>query len=138
MKQTFVHIRKDKNLWKFFGCYWLIYGSFQTFASSANLLIKPFGASNLDISIAAICLIIFGATGAILGSIYLKKTRAFRRMFRFYTVGACVCIILLTIQLGTINSITLIKISVGILGFFITPIIPTSYELGCELAFPIG
>ena len=72
LKETFLKIKGDKNMWIFFSCYCLLYGSFQTFASSANLLIKPFGATDLDISIAAIFLIIFGAIGAILSSIYLK------------------------------------------------------------------
>ena len=73
IKQTFAHIKADKNLLVLFGCYCLIYGSFQCFASSANLLIKNFGVSDIDIAIAAVFMIVFGSTGAILGSLYLKK-----------------------------------------------------------------
>lgn len=105
----------------------MIYGSFQTFASSANLLIKPFGASNLDISMAAIMLILFGTVGAVLGSFYLKKTREYRRLFRFCSLGALSLIIMLAFQLIAIDSVALIKINVGVIGFFLTPIIPTSY-----------
>ena len=46
-------------------------------------------------------------------------------------MGALVCIILLAVQLVTIDSVSLIKLNVGMLGFFLTPIIPTCYELGC-------
>ncbi len=52
-------------------------------------------------------------------------------MFRVCCVGALICIILLAIQLVTIESVTLIKINVAILGLFLTPIIPICYELGC-------
>ena len=131
LKQTFRQLKSDSNLWIFFSCYCLIYGSFQTFASSANLLIKPFGASDLDISIAAIGLIIFGTIGAILSSIYLKKTRKYRRIFIICCVGSVSCISLLVLQLITIKNITLVKLNVAILGFFITPIVPMSYEIGC-------
>jgi len=109
----------------------LVYGSFQTFASSANLLIKPFGASDLDISLAAICLILLGTVGAVVGSIILKKYRCYKLIFRTCCVGALVCIILLAIQLATIDSVALVKLNVGVLGFFLTPIIPVCYELGC-------
>lgn len=29
-------------------------------------------------------------------------------------------------------------IIVGAIGFFVVPIVPASYEIGCEVAFPIG
>jgi MFS-type transporter involved in bile tolerance (Atg22 family) len=129
--ETFDHAKKDKNIWVFCGSYCLIYGSFQTFASSANLLIKPFGANDIDISIAALCLIFFGAVGAVLSSLYLKKHRKYRRIFRTCCIGSLVSLICLAFQLAVIQQMFLIKINIGILGFFLTPIIPLSYELGC-------
>ena len=127
LKETFLKIKGDKNMWIFFSCYCLLYGSFQTFAASANLLIKPFGATDLDISIAAIFLIIFGAIGAIISSIYLKKTRKYRRVFIFCCFGSLLSISVLVFQLIVLNSPLLMKFNVGILGFFITPIVPMSY-----------
>ena len=109
----------------------MIYGSFQTFAASANLLIKPFGATDIDISIAAICLIVLGTIGAVIGSIVLKKYRCYKLILRVCAVGALTCIILFAIQLLTIESVILIQINVAVLGFFLTPIIPVSYEIGC-------
>jgi hypothetical protein len=47
-------------------------------------------------------------------------------------------IVILFFELMTINSVILLRIIVGVIGFFITPIIPISYEIGCEIAFPIG
>ena len=105
----------------------MAYGSFQTFAASANLLIKPFGASDLDISVAAICLILFGTVGAVISSLILKKHRCFKLILRTCCLGALTSIILLAIQLVTVESPALIKLNVGILGLFLTPIIPTSY-----------
>ena len=52
-------------------------------------------------------------------------------MFKVCCVGSLISIILLAIQLVTIESTTLLKINVGILGLFLTPIIPICYELGC-------
>ena len=105
----------------------MVYGSFQTFASSANLLIKPFGATDIDISLAAVMLICCGVVGAVLASLYLKKYRNYRLVFRVCFVGAAFLTIFLAFQLGVIQSVTMIKINVGLMGLFITPIIPTSY-----------
>lgn len=87
---------------------------------------------DIEISIAAILLIFFGATGAVLSSLYLKKTKQHKRIFRFCCLGALIWIIVLAVQLllGSIKSI-LIQFNVGLLGFFITPIIPISYGIGC-------
>ena len=127
LKETFLMIKGDKNMWIFFGCYCMLYGSFQTFAASANLLIKPFGVTDLDISIAAIFLILFGTVGAILSSIYLKKTRKYRRVFIFCCLGSLLSISTLVLQLILLKSPLLMKLNVGLLGFFITPIVPMSY-----------
>lgn len=80
---------------------------------------------------AAIMLILFGTVGAVLGSFYLKKTSAYRRLFRFCCLGALSMIVVLFLQLMIIDVVPLVQINVGVLGFFLTPIIPTSYEIGC-------
>lgn len=43
LKESFQLIKKNRNLWIFFGGYFLIYGSLLSFGSVVNLLLKPYG-----------------------------------------------------------------------------------------------
>jgi len=116
----------------------MIYGTFQTFASSANFVIKPFGYTDLQISMAAVFLIIMGTIGAVLSSLYLKRTRKYKKVITICTIGATSTMLLLIIQLHILPHPFFTSSVVAMLGFFVTPIVPISYELGCEMAFPIG
>jgi hypothetical protein len=45
---------------------------------------------------------------------------------------------ILCIWLNTLNVKILTTIIISIMGFIITPVVPISYDLGCELSFPMG
>lgn len=131
-------IKKDRNLWKFFGAYSLFYGSFLIFGSSSNFLIKPFGFSDTIISLSAVGLILFGAVGAVVGSIFIKRTRQYKVLLTVTTFAACGALTVMILQLLIIPVPGLTAIIVAVVGFFVVPVVPTSYEIGCEVAFPIG
>ena len=97
------------------------------FGSSANFLIKPFGYSDITISLAAVGLIVFGTIGAILSSIYIKKTRNYKRMITFTTFTACGFLLILTLQLFIIPAPGLTMIIVALIGFNVVPIVPATY-----------
>lgn len=133
-----MEIKKDRNIWKFLGAYSLFYGSFLVFGSSANFLIKPFGFTDIIISLSAVGLIIFGTVGAVLGSIFIKRTRQYKILITVTTFAACGTLIALILQLFIIPVPGITIVIVAVIGFFVVPVVPTSYEIGCEVAFPIG
>ena len=138
LKQTFQSIKKDRNLWKFFLSYSIFYGSFQIFGSISNFLIKPFGYKDLTISLSAVSLILLGAVGAVVSSIFIKRTRNYKLLITATTFAGTGIMILLVCQLFIIPNAFITIAIVGCLGFVVIPVIPNSYEIGCELAFPIG
>lgn len=83
-------------------------------------------------------LILFGAVGAVVGSIFIKRTRQYKILLTVATFAACGALTVMILQLLIIPVPGLTAIIVAVVGFFVVPVVPTSYEIGCEVAFPIG
>jgi FLVCR family MFS transporter 7 len=109
----------------------IINGSFQTFTTAANFILKPYGYTDIQITICAILLIIFGVIGAILASLYIKKTGAYKRVITITTIGVCLSLLGAFISLAFIKIVAIISIMFVLIGFFLTPIVPITYQIGC-------
>lgn len=131
-------IKSDRNLLKFFGSYIVIYGTFLSFGATSNFLFKPYGYENTTIAFQGICLIVAGVIGSIVFSIYIKRTNKYGFTIRLLTSISILILILITIILNISTSLVGPIILAICIGFTFTPVIPISYDLGCELAFPIG
>ena len=127
IKDTFLHIKRDRSLWKFFISYSLFYGTFLIFGSSSNFLVKPFGLSDVFISLSAVSLILFGAVGAILSSIFIKRTKKYKILITIATFSSSGALTLLIVFLFVFKSEGLMLICSGLVGFFVVPIVSTSY-----------
>jgi FLVCR family feline leukemia virus subgroup C receptor-related protein len=125
-------------LWKFFLGFQLIYGTFIAFASNCNFLIKPYGYTDVEIAVNAVVLMGAGVIGSITFSLYIKKTFNYGKAIRTVAVGSVLLMTLLCFWLNTSNGKVVTTIIIAAMGFIITPIIPICYELGSELAFPMG
>lgn len=79
-----------------------------------------------------------GTCGAISVSIYIKRTFNFRLALRSIAVASVGSLLLLCLWLNTINIKFVTSFIISLLGFVLTPLVPVSYDLGCELAFPLG
>ena len=114
-------------MWKFFASYSFFYGTFFIFAASANFLIKPFGFSDLAISLSAVALIVLGAVGAVLSSVFIKKTKNYGLLIRVLTFSAAGGLILMLLQLFIVPKAGITIIILGIVGFFVVPVVPITY-----------
>lgn len=83
-------------------------------------------------------MIFMGVTGSIVWSLYLKKTTNYKFTIRATSILSIVLVCIISLALNLNAPILVIMILGGILGFNAAPIMPISYDLGCELAFPIG
>lgn len=81
---------------------------------------------------------LIGTIGAVSFSIYIKKTYNFSFIVRLISIGSVSMLSILCIWLNTYNVKILTTIIISIMGFIITPVVPISYDLGCELSFPMG
>ena len=120
-------IRKNRNIWVFFISYFVHYGTFVAFAANCNFIIKPYGYTDIEIAINAVLLMMVGTTGAILLSLYIKKTSRYRFTLRFVVIGAAIMIIVLCIWLNTANNKIITGIIISLMGFIGTPEMPLCY-----------
>lgn len=79
-----------------------------------------------------------GVGGAIIWSLYLKKTTNYRFTIRTIPTISVFVMIGICIALNAGAHMVIVFILGGLVGFSVTPIMPISYDLGCELSFPIG
>lgn len=86
IRETISMLKKDRNLWKFFAAYILVYGTVIALGSEANLLFKPYGFTDIQIGICAITMLVMGVAGSIVFSIYIKKTGNYKRALRTIVV----------------------------------------------------
>ena len=136
--QSLQIIVKNGNLRSFFLAYFLCYGTFVAFASNCNFIIKPYGYSDMEIATNAIFLMLAGIFGAIAFSLFIKRTFNFSLALRTTTVGSTLLLSVLCLWLNSTNAKSITTLIISLLGFFLTPLVPISYDLGCELAFPMG
>jgi hypothetical protein len=72
-----------------------------------------------------------GVIGAILFSLYLKKTTNYKLTIRAITTLTVLVMIAINIVLNIRANMAIVFIFGGIAGFSVTPIVPISYDLGC-------
>lgn len=136
---------KDVQFRKLFAGFVFFYGTLLTFAAIVNFLFKPYGFSDVNMTIIQIQISLFGigmlfcgVAGSIMLSLYVKKTLKYRFVFQVCTGAALVITILTTLMLNTKPSVFLSLVCVSFMGFLVTPILPLTYDVGCEIAFPVG
>ena len=82
-------------------------------------------------------IILSGLLGSAVICLIVTKTRAYKKtiLALFLTATCCTVVYIFTLQ---VESLPLTSIVIFIMGFTLTPVLPVSYELGCEITFPIG
>lgn len=83
-------------------------------------------------------MLVMGVAGSIVFSIYIKKTGNYKRALRVIVVMSFCIIVGLELWLSLSAALALTIVIIGLVGFCCTPIIMLCYDLGCELAFPMG
>lgn len=124
-------LKNNRNLWKFFPAYCLGYGTFITFAANSNFIIKPYDYSDIQIAVNGVLLMVVGTAGAILFSLYIKRTYNYKLALKVTSFGALVMLLILCLWLNTANVKAVTAIIIAVMGFVVTPIVPICYDLGC-------
>lgn len=79
-----------------------------------------------------------GTCGAITFSLFIKRTFNFYLALKIITIGSTFMLSVLCLWLNSTNEKPITTLIISLLGFFLTPLVPISYDLGCELTFPMG
>ena len=117
----------------------LLYGTFLSFGSTSNLLFKSYNFEDTQIAIFGVCLLVSGVAGSVIYTIYIKKTIKYKNAIICATTLAIIFMITNGILMNVVpEQKILISFLILGMGFNLVPMVPVSYDLGCELTFPVG
>jgi len=60
------------------------------------------------------------------------------KAFKICTLAAVLITIAVNVMLNTFPTVLFAILCMSAMGFLVTPILPLTYDLGCELVFPVG
>jgi MFS family permease len=109
---------------------------FNSITTLLEQLIKPSGYSSQDAGIFGATVIAAGLLNAFLAGVIMDKTHAYRLLLKLLLVGACASGIFFILILRP-NSFYPLAVSIGLMGFFLLPLLPVSFECAVECTHPI-
>eukprot|EP00743_Colponemidia_sp_Colp-15_P004645 GILK01005006.1.p1 GENE.GILK01005006.1~~GILK01005006.1.p1 ORF type:complete len:457 (-),score=72.14 GILK01005006.1:248-1618(-) len=112
-------------------------GSFNTLATLISTLIAPFGFGDSDSSLLGALVIVAGLVGSGVAGFVVDKTHRYRHTLMICFIGSSLAALAFAFLLHT-QQIALVAISAALLGLFMTPVMPLSLELACEVTYPVG
>ncbi len=117
----------------------LLYGTFLSFGSTSNYLFKSYNFEDTQIAIFGVCLLVSGVAGSVVYTIYIKKTIKYKNAIVCATTLAIIFMVTNGILMNVVpEQKILISFLILGMGFNLVPMVPISYDLGCELTFPVG
>ncbi len=141
VRESLKILKKDTNFILFALGYMIFFGTVTTLGSLSNMIFKPYGFLDIQIAIFAIAIIFAGVPGSMSFACYLKNSKSkykYKKVITLITVLTLVFEGLVCLLLNAQIHFALQLLLVFSLGFTFIPLIPVSYDLGCELAFPVG
>ncbi|CAF1443023.1 unnamed protein product [Adineta steineri] len=99
-------------------------------------IIQPTGYSSTDAGIFGAIIIIAGLLNAFLAGIIMDRTHAYRLILKLLSIGACGSCIYFILILQP-NQFYPLAVSIGLMGFFLLPLLPVAFECAVECTYPI-
>lgn len=109
---------------------------FSAITTLLSQLIEPIGYSSDDAGTFGAILIIAGLLSALVVGFIMDRTHAYRIILKILLIGACASGIYFILILQP-NKFYPLAVSIGLMGFFLLPILPVSFECGVECTHPI-
>ena len=99
-------------------------------------IIEPSGYSSTDAGIFGAIIIIAGLVSAFIAGVVMDRTHAYRLIFKILLVCAAAASIYFVLILQP-NKVYPLAVSIGLMGFFLLPLLPVSFECAAECTYPI-
>eukprot|EP00347_Sterkiella_histriomuscorum_P012556 403368114 len=118
------------------GVFTFLYGIYTSLGAVVASVTAPFGYTPTDNGIFGATFIFFGVCGSFFFGIMLDKYAKYKLIINFTSTMAVLFIALAfwTLQSG---SVALFSVNLAFVGFFVIPIIPSSYAFAVELTYPV-
>ena len=136
LKQDFLHLLQNRQYLILLFGFSIGLALVNTITTLLEQLIKPSGYSSEDAGIFGATIILAGLFNAFLSGILMDRTHAYRLILKVLVFGACVSTIYFILILRP-NEFYPLIISIGLMGFFLLPLMPVSFECAVECTYPI-
>jgi FLVCR family MFS transporter 7 len=118
--------------------YSLLLGNFSSFTTVLQEVIEPFGYSDVDSSILGSVLVAVGIAGSMGFSKVVERKQNYKQMLILCCVGSFISIAWIGVTLHFGMNMLLMAIGICTVGVSFLATWPLTFELACELAFPVG
>lgn len=127
---------RDKNYVVLWFAFSLALGMFNSLLTLVNQVVEPWGYSNDEASYCGMALIVAGLIGAGICSVIMERTKAYMTIVRW---GFFACLISAVFLVSMLRRANLVGLLIGwaLLGFWLLPMLPASFELVAEFTYPI-
>lgn len=116
-----------------------INGAFNIYGSLLDSILDPFNYSNDQVSTMAAIMMIIGIISAGVLGVYIEKTLNYRRVFIILAIIGILQTIGFAIVLKFFNdNYYLFLTMVALQGVIFIPLMPLSFDYGCDILFPMG
>lgn len=136
LKEDFIQLMKNRHYLILLFGFSLGLAAFNSLTTLLAQLIAPTGYSSDQAGILGATVIVAGLLNAFIVGIIMDQTHAYRLILKILLFGACGAGIFFVFVLRPDKFIPL-TISIGLMGFFLLPLLPVSFECAVECTYPI-
>ena len=99
-------------------------------------IIEPFGYTSDNAGIFGALIILSGIFNAFIAGLFMDRTHAYRLILKVLLVGASISVLFFVLILRP-NQLYPLATSIGLMGFFLLPLLPVCFECAVECTYPI-
>jgi predicted MFS family arabinose efflux permease len=136
IKQDFISLLTNRHYLILLFCFTLASAIFNGITVVIYQLIAPSGYSSTDAGVFGAIIIVVGLINAFIVGVIMDRTHAYRLILKVLSVGACASGIYFILILQSDQYYPL-AVSIGLMGFFLLPLLPVSFECAVECTYPI-
>ena len=136
-KEDFIKLMTNKHYLVLLFGFSLGLAIFNALVTVLDQIIKPSGYTSDDAGVFGAAIVISGLFNAFLAGIIMDKTHAYKHILKVLLIGAVASGIFFIIILRP-NQYYPLAISIGLMGFFLLPLLPVSFECAVECTYPIN
>jgi MFS family permease len=130
-------LAKNKSFLKLFVSFSMGLAALSSLATLISIISEPYNFSSSDTSLLGALLVVLGFVGSAIFGVMLTITKKYKFVSLIINIGTLGGLGLFIATLS-LESMYITGISISLIGIFLTPILPISYEFGIELTYPIG
>ena len=137
LKDDFIKLIQNFHYWTLLVGFSLGLAMFNALITLLAQIISPSGYTSDDAGIFGAVVVIAGLFNAFLAGVIMDKTHAYKLILKILLVGAFLSEVFFVIILRP-NQYYPLAVSIGLMGFFLLPLLPVSFECAVECTYPIS